>query len=80
MKNFKFYREKIKTLGIVLVLIDSIGCYIISKDIGNTFLMFIVSSIMCSLIFAMDSVHSCRYKRLFDHVRRVRREGNADKK
>ena len=58
MKNFKFYRKNIMNLGIVFVLIDSISCYIISKNVQWTFVAFILSGILCALIFAMDNIHN----------------------
>lgn len=58
MKNFKFYRKHIMNLGILLVLIDSVGCYIISKDVQWTFVAFILSGILCALIFSMDIIHN----------------------
>lgn len=45
-------------LGILLVLIDSVGCYIISKDVQWTFVAFILSGILCALIFSMDIIHN----------------------
>ncbi len=58
MKNFKFYRKNIMNLGILLVLIDSVGCYIISKDVQWTFVAFILSGVLCALIFSMDIIHN----------------------
>ena len=58
MKNFKFYRKHIMNLGILLVLIDSVGCYIISKDVQWTFVAFILSGVLCALIFSMDIIHN----------------------
>ena len=58
MKNFKFYRKHIMNLGIILVLIDSVGCYIISKDVQWTFVAFILSGVLCALIFSMDIIHN----------------------
>lgn len=45
-------------LGIILVLIDSVGCYIISKDVQWTFVAFILSGVLCALIFSMDIIHN----------------------
>lgn len=45
-------------LGILLVLIDSVGCYIISKDVQWTFVAFILSGVLCALIFSMDIIHN----------------------
>lgn len=58
MKNFKFYRKHIMNLGIILVLIDSVGCYIISKNVQWTFVAFVLSGILCALIFSMDIIHN----------------------
>ena len=39
MRNFGFYRKYILNFSVLLVIIASIGCYIISKDVKDMFMV-----------------------------------------
>lgn len=58
MRNFGFYRKYILNFSVLLVIIASIGCYIISKDVKDMFMVFLISALFCGMIFGMDSIHN----------------------
>lgn len=58
MKNFDFYRKYMLKFGALLVVIAAISAYIISKDVKDMFLVFLLSSVFCGLLFGMDNIHN----------------------